>query len=195
MVYCKRCGAQVVNDTAFCGSCGAPANTASVSAEAAPASAGPISTGAPESGSAAASAATSGTAPSPAAGETFRSAAAQSAPMASNVAGLVAYVLGFVTGIFMLVSEPYKSDKFVRFHALQSIFLSGVYVVAMIAWSIFAGILFGASFGALWQFVYLGWWLVRLAFFALWLFLMYKAYNNERFELPIIGPMAAKQAG
>lgn len=38
------------------------------------------------------------------------------------------------------------------------------------------------------------WSLVRLAFFLLWLFMIYKAYNNERFPLPIIGPLAAKQA-
>jgi uncharacterized membrane protein len=37
--------------------------------------------------------------------------------------------------------------------------------------------------------------MVRLAFLLLWLFLMYKAYNKERFSLPVIGPLAAKQAG
>jgi uncharacterized membrane protein len=37
--------------------------------------------------------------------------------------------------------------------------------------------------------------LIRLAFLALWLLMMYKAYNKERFSLPIIGPLAAKQAG
>jgi uncharacterized membrane protein len=31
--------------------------------------------------------------------------------------------------------------------------------------------------------------------FACWIFLMYKAYNNEEFKLPIIGDIAAKQAG
>jgi len=180
MAFCTKCGAQTTEGTAFCGSCGTAAPVTSVDATAsAPVPSGVAAGATPISG------------PTSASAGSVTPPAMQSAPMASNVAGLVAYVLGFVTGIFMLVSEPYKNDKFVRFHALQSIFLSGVYVVVIIAWSIFTGILFGA----LWQFVYLGWWLVRVAFFALWLFLMYKAYNNERFELPIIGPMAAKQAG
>jgi uncharacterized membrane protein len=37
--------------------------------------------------------------------------------------------------------------------------------------------------------------MLELAFFLLWLFMMYKAYNNERFMLPFIGVLAAKQAG
>ncbi len=37
--------------------------------------------------------------------------------------------------------------------------------------------------------------IVWLAMFAAWVFLMYKAYNNEEFKLPIIGDLAAKQAG
>jgi len=36
---------------------------------------------------------------------------------------------------------------------------------------------------------------IRLVFFVLWIFLMYKAYNNERFMLPVIGPLAARQQG
>jgi uncharacterized membrane protein len=36
---------------------------------------------------------------------------------------------------------------------------------------------------------------IGLGSFLLWLFLMWKAYNNERFELPLVGPMAAAQAG
>ncbi len=36
---------------------------------------------------------------------------------------------------------------------------------------------------------------IGLGSFLLWLFLMYKAYNGERFELPVVGPLAAAQAG
>jgi uncharacterized membrane protein len=115
--------------------------------------------------------------------------------MASNVAGLVAYLLGFITGIVLLVVEPYKNDKFVRFHAFQSIFISGVYLAVMVAWGIFTSALIGISFGALWSVAILGWWIVRLAFFGLWLFLLYRAYNNDRFELPVIGAIARRLAG
>ncbi len=154
MAFCAKCGVQITDGAAFCGSCGAPAVPASTVSSASPAS-----------------------------------------PMASNVAGLVAYLLGFITGIVLLVVEPYKNDKFVRFHAFQSIFISGVYLAVMVAWGIFTSALIGISFGALWSVAILGWWIVRLAFFGLWLFLLYRAYNNDRFELPVIGAIARRLAG
>jgi uncharacterized membrane protein len=120
---------------------------------------------------------------------------AVSAPMASNVAGMLTYVLGFITGIIFLVIEPYKRDPFVRFHAFQSIFLSAACIVVGIAWSIVSGMLFVASLGFMWQVVLLSWLLLRIAFFLVWLFMLYKAYHNERFMLPLIGPIAAQQAG
>jgi len=120
--------------------------------------------------------------------------AAQSGHMSSNVAGLLAYILGLITGIIFLVIEPYKNDRFVRFHAFQSIFFCIAVFALMIVWSIISGLmLLLASFA--WAFVSLIGTLIWLAAFVLWLFLMYKAYNNERYMLPIIGELAAKQAG
>ena len=122
-------------------------------------------------------------------------AGAPAQAMTSNLAGLVAYVLGPVTGIFMLFVEPYKNDKFVRFHAFQSIFVSAVYLVVLFAWNGITSGLIYVSFGSVWGAVYFVWLMIRLAFLVLWLFLMYKAYNNQQFELPFIGPIARKQAG
>jgi uncharacterized membrane protein len=117
---------------------------------------------------------------------------ATSAGMTSNVAGALSYLLGFITGIIFLVLEPYKRDGFVRFHAFQSIFICVILFVFNIIWSnIFLGAL---SLGFLWTIVSLFGTLIYLAFFLLWLFLMYKAYNNETFKLPVIGDLAAKQA-
>jgi|GEM_PF-159657 len=178
MNHCSKCGAQIAEGARFCGSCGAAASPAGSDAMVA----------ADQRGQGAAAVVAS----SP--GAAAVTTAAPSKPMAPNVAGLVAYVLGFITGIFLLVTEPYKSDRFVRFHALQSIFVSGVYVAIIILWSMVTGFFLGASFFALWRLIYLAWWVIRLAFFALWLLLMYKAYNNERFELPIVGPLAKKHA-
>ena len=76
-----------------------------------------------------------------------------------------------------------------------SIFLSAAVVIISILWSAVFGALFFASLGILWSFLGLVWVLIRLAFFVVWLLMMYKAYSNERFLLPFIGPMAAKQAG
>ncbi len=120
-------------------------------------------------------------------------ATAGSSTMSSNVAGMLAYVLGFITGIIFLVIEPYKRDSFVRFHAFQSIFLSAAYILISIAWSIVTGLLFTVSMFGMWHLLYLGWVVIRLGFFVLWIFMMYKAYNNERFMLPVVGPLAAKQ--
>ena len=117
------------------------------------------------------------------------------APKSSNVAAALSYLLGFITGIIFLVIEPYRRDSFVRFHAFQSIFLSAGYVILSIVWGAVFGVMVVASFGFLWTVLAGVWVLVRIAFFVLWLFMMYKAYNNERYQLPFIGPIAAKQAG
>jgi uncharacterized membrane protein len=117
------------------------------------------------------------------------------APMASNVAGLLAYVLGFITGIIFLVMEPYKNDKFVRFHAFQSVFFSVALIVFWIAFSIVSTILNVATLGILAVFMGIIGVLISLAFLAYWIFLMFKAYNHERYMIPYIGNLAARQAG
>ena len=121
--------------------------------------------------------------------------AATGTGMSSNVAGLLTYILGFITGIIFLVIEPYKNDKFVRFHAFQSIFLSVVWIGFRIVWGYVVMGLIWSPFSGLWALLGLISMLVSLLFLACTLFLMYKAYNNERFKLPIIGDLAAKQAG
>ncbi len=137
--------------------------------------------------------ATAGSAPGPAPAGGVPGATGS--PMASNVAGLLTYVLGFITGIIFLVIEPYKNDKFVRFHAFQSIFFSAVLIAFSLAWAVLSAVLFAITLGTLWHLMFLAWVLIRLGFFLGWLFIMYKAYNNERYMIPIIGPLAAKQAG
>jgi uncharacterized membrane protein len=130
----------------------------------------------------------SGSAAAPAAG-------IQVTGLTSNVAAALAYLLGFVTGIIFLVIEPYNKDPFVRFNAFQSIFLSVFYIVFSIVWGVLFSMLLIGGLGFLFSLIALALRLVELAFFLLWLLLMYKAYKNERFSLPIIGPLAAKQAG
>ena len=117
---------------------------------------------------------------------------AGSAPMASNVAGLLCYLFGFITGIIFLVMEPYKNDKFVRFHALQSILFSIFCII--ISWGASA-LLFGMMFAGGFGFAFTLLRVIQLAVFVAFLFLMYKAYNNEQFKLPIIGDIAAKHVG
>jgi len=103
--------------------------------------------------------------------------------------------LGFITGIIFLVIEPYKNDKFVRFHAFQSIFFNVAIIVFWIAYTISATILGYVSLGILAVVMGLVGVLISLAILAYWIFLMYKAYNNELYKVPFIGDLAAKQAG
>ena len=115
------------------------------------------------------------------------------AGMTDNMAGALCYLLTVLTGILFLVLEPYNRNKTIRFHAFQSIF----FCVASIAVWIVVTIL-TIALGALpvigWIFSILLHLVVGLGFFVLWLLLMYKAYNNEKWVLPIIGPLAEKQA-
>ena len=118
----------------------------------------------------------------------------KSTGLTSNVAAALAYVAGLITGIIFLAVAPYNRDPFVRFHAFQSIFLSVFYIAFSLVWGAIFGTLFLVSLGFLFGTLAFLWSLLRLAFLLLWLFMIYKAYRNERFLLPVIGPLAAKQA-
>jgi uncharacterized membrane protein len=107
--------------------------------------------------------------------------------MSENVAGALCYVLGLITGILFLVLAPYNQNKFVRFHAFQAIFFHVAWIVLWIADTMMAFVL-------PWYLMSLLGMLLALGGLALWLILMFKAYNNERFKLPIIGDLAEKQA-
>ena len=128
-------------------------------------------------------------APAPAA------SAAVPGAMAANVAGLLTYVLGFITGIIFLVLEPYNRDKFVRFHAFQSIFFNVAIIVFWIAYTIVSTVLGVVSFGIIGIVMAILGLLIFLGILVYWVFLMYKAYNNEKYMIPYIGKLAAQQAG
>ena len=118
----------------------------------------------------------------------------QSTGMGPNVAGALTYPMGLITGLFFLSRYPYNRDPFVRFHAFQSIFLSAFYILFFMAWG---GIFetFAVDLRLIWRLIVPVWFLLRLALFPLSLFLMYKAFRNQCFSLPFIGPLAAKLAG
>jgi uncharacterized membrane protein len=120
--------------------------------------------------------------------------AAAGTGLTPNIAGALAYSLGIITGVLFLVLEPYRRDRFVRFHAMQSILYFVAAVAFNILWSIMVGILMSIS----------GWiafvsfpirMLISLGLFGLWLFLMFQAYNQREFSIPILGAIAKKQAG
>ena len=96
-----------------------------------------------------------------------------------NLMGAVAYLLGFITGIVLLLVE--KNSKFVRFHAMQStIFFGGLFVLNI----------------ALGFIPLLGWlvgFILSIAAFVMWILLMWKAFQGEMYKLPYVGELAEKQ--
>lgn len=163
-MHCTRCGTQLTDNSGFCQNCGQAAGAAGAGMVAQPT--------------------VSGAAVVPNA-HTSATAALQ-----PNIAGLLCYILGFLTGIFSLVAEPYKRDPFVRLHAYQSIFVSVAAIVVRIGF----GVLLSIMPWSLWSLISMVSALVLLAFFLLFLLLMFKAYSNERFKLPVIGDLAERQA-
>jgi uncharacterized membrane protein len=117
------------------------------------------------------------------------------AGLQGNAAGALAYLAGIITGIIFLLIEPYKSDRFVRFHAFQSIFFNVAWTGLWIVWMI-AGLVLSAVTKGLFFFLQLPIdLLLMVGGFALWAFLMYSAYQGKMTKLPVIGALAAKQAG
>ena len=108
-----------------------------------------------------------------------------------NVAALLSYVVGWVTGLIFFLIE--KDNKFVRFHALQSIVVFGGLTVVMIILSILVSILFMARLYFLFPLFRLVNVLLWLLGLVLWIVLMIKAYQGEHFKLPIAGDIADKK--
>jgi uncharacterized membrane protein len=108
--------------------------------------------------------------------------------LTDNLAGALAY-LTIIPAIVFLVIEPFNRKRFVRFHAYQSVFFWVAWTVLWICLSMIAHIPF---FG--WA-TYMLWPLVSLAAFVSWLILALKAYQGQMFKFPVIGDMAAQQAG
>jgi uncharacterized membrane protein len=121
-------------------------------------------------------------------------AVVQSAGMEENLASALCYAFSWITGVVFLVLAPYNQNKTIRFHAFQSIFLAiaiiPVYIVIGILSFILGHVPVLGPIVVMLVYAFLG-----LGMFCLWLFLMYKAYNKEKLVLPIIGPLAEKQAG
>ena len=107
--------------------------------------------------------------------------------MADNVAGMLSYVT-IIPAIMFLVMEPYNRNRFIRFHAFQMIY----FCIAMFAiWMVFLILAFVPIFGLVMIPVHL---LVWLGSFILWIVLLLKANQGQKWKLPIIGDMAEKQA-
>jgi len=105
-------------------------------------------------------------------------------PPAERAAAAVAY-LPLLPAAVVLFLPAYRNNRFVRFHAWQSILLWGVFFVLTIT------ALFLSNVAAAMAFLLFGI-LVSLAMLFLWIVLSLKAWQGERFELPLFGELAAR---
>jgi len=170
MAACAKCGAPLLEGAGFCGSCGAPVSAAAGGASAGPAAGGPSA--------------------GPAAGTTGTTAG--SGGLTPNVAGALAYFT-IIPAIIFLVVEPYNKDRFIKFHAFQSLFFNLAWVVLIIGMMI-VGFILALIPVVGWILDILLWLAIGLGGFALWVYTMYQAYNEKKFMLPVIGKLAEQQA-
>jgi len=99
----------------------------------------------------------------------------------ANIAGLLCYALFWVSGLVFILIE--KQSNFVRFHAIQSIYVFGTLTVASIVlgWIPVIGLVIQSLLGVLGV--------------VLWIILMIKAYQGEKYKLPWVGDLAEKRSG
>jgi uncharacterized membrane protein len=117
------------------------------------------------------------------------SPATPSTGLAPNVAGALAYLLGPITGVLFLVIE--KENRFVRFHAAQSITVGIVTIALAIGLSLLGSVL---------AFIPVLGWIAALLLtlvlgfgsFVLWLLLMWRASQGKEWEVPVAGAFARR---
>lgn len=100
--------------------------------------------------------------------------------LSENVAGLLCYVLGWISGIVFILIEP--ENKFVRFHAIQSVVAFGILNVVgfVLGWIPVIGGFIS--------------WTISVLGFILWIVLMVKAYQGTKYKLPWAGDFAEKRS-
>jgi uncharacterized membrane protein len=98
----------------------------------------------------------------------------------ANLAAMLCYAVGWVTGLIFFVIE--KDSSFVKFHAMQSIV---VWLAVSVLWYALLMVPIIGLFLSPFMF---------LAIVVLWILLMVKAYNGEKFKLPLAGDFAEQQA-
>lgn len=105
--------------------------------------------------------------------------------LSDSAASGLAYMT-FIPAIIFLVVPPYNQSTEVRFHSWQSIFLGAA---AVAVWVLNIILLFIPIIGWLISI------LLMLGLFILWILCVIKAFGGQRFMIPVLGALAAKQAG
>jgi uncharacterized membrane protein len=113
----------------------------------------------------------------------------------SNVGATLCYIgniiccAGVILSVVFLITE--KENRFVKFHALQNLFLTAAYVVLMILVQILSFVLDMARLGFISLLVSWGLWVILgFIFLVLWILAGMKAYGGQWYKLPFIGDLA-----
>ena len=112
-------------------------------------------------------------------------AAGATSGLSDDAASGIAY-LTFIPAIIFLAVAPYNTNPKVKFHAWQSIFLTGAWVCL---WVLDIVLAFVPIIGWILGF------LLAVGLFILWLICIIQAFQGKKFVIPVIGPLAEKQAG
>ncbi len=103
----------------------------------------------------------------------------------ARLLAMLAYALGAFSGVILLVSN--REDRFVQFHALQSIALTGVGIwVLAVLWLFSFFPLLGFLYGMLLR-------LLQVFLFLYWLYLIWQAHRGRWYRVPTIGAWADRQ--
>jgi uncharacterized membrane protein len=109
--------------------------------------------------------------------------------LSDNAAGAIAYFT-FIPAILFLLIPPYNTNRYVRFHAWQSLLLnvSAILISFLLSFVLVIFLVFQADLTLVFKrLVWVGW-------FVLWLICVVKAMNGQRFKLPVLGEVAERQA-
>lgn len=131
----------------------------------------------------------SAVAPSPAAGPV--SPAASSTGLEPTIAAALAYLVGPLSGILVLLAE--RSNRFVRFHAWQAILgLGGLWVVAAALYLLAFITLFVSATGfrvMLWLST-IAW----VCWVVVWIFCLVNAFTGQMWRMPLVGEYAERRS-
>lgn len=108
----------------------------------------------------------------------------EGAPFTENVACALCYFFFFVSGVAFLMWAPYNESKKVRFHALQSIFFTAVWL--LVVYTVGVVLPFELS-----QIVFP---VIQLGILAIWVHIMWQVYHEREVVLPVLGEIAKKHA-
>jgi uncharacterized membrane protein len=100
--------------------------------------------------------------------------------MRARTAGLLCYLFGWVSGLIFFLLE--KENRFVRFHAMQSILFFGI--LTILGW-VFSHLPFLGFMGAV----------IGLVMFIGWIVMMIKAHRGEYYKIPLFGDLAESLMG